>query len=376
MAMKTWKHHGTSDGWSTARNWATSEVPAADDDVVIAGSTTNNVTSLSPALDSLTLGTDGGNGSVTLKAGSTSAGGTLDVFATIDRGVVLPVASSFASDRKIEDATTSATAVAVTSADQVLKIGGIDTGLTTTITSGGLALSLSSAIFMKAGSTTTITSGGLTKGNTLALSGTVSNVNSSVRVYDGATLLGTATFSVEDPRSWGFVTAVLPDGSHSFTVTATDNAGNTATTSAVTATIDATPPNVISVSSRVRGSVKTGEVVQITLNMSEAVTLFGTPGLLLNDGGTATYASGSGTRALTFEYTVPSNEGTSDLRVIGDTLPSSAAIQDLAGNAADLSAAGRALIAAPHLKQLTWLTLPLARIRRLFIRRAAPTLAR
>ena len=79
----------------------------------------------------------------------------------------------------------------------------------TTITSGGLALSLSSAIFTDAGSTTTITSGGLTKGNTLALSGTVSDPNSSVRVYDGATLLGTATFSVEDPRSWGFVTAVL-----------------------------------------------------------------------------------------------------------------------------------------------------------------------
>src|SRR5262249_338155 len=38
--------------------------------------------------------------------------------------------------------------------------------------------------------------------------------------------------------------------------------------------------------------------------------------------------------------TVPSNQGTSDLRVIGDTLPSPTAIQDLAGNAADLSAAG------------------------------------
>ena len=247
-------------------------------------------------------------------------------------------ASSFASDRKIEDATTSATAVAVTSPDQVLKIGGTDTDSMTTITSGGLTLSLTSAIFTNAGSTTTITSGGLTKGNTLALSGTVSNVNSSVRVYDGATFLGTATFSVEDPRSWGFVTAVLPDGSHSFTVTATDNAGNTATTSAVTATVDATPPSVISVSSRVSGSVETGKFVQITLNMSEKVTVSGTPGLLLNDGGTATYASGSGTRSLTFKYAVPSNQGTSDLRVIGDTLPSPTAIQDLAGNAADLSA--------------------------------------
>ncbi|HMF23511.1 MAG TPA: Ig-like domain-containing protein, partial [Pseudolabrys sp.] len=104
--------------------------------------------------------------------------------------------------------------------------------------------------------------------------------------------------------------------------------------------VDTTPPSVISVSSRVSGSVETGKVVQITLNMSEKVTVSGTPGLLLNDGGTATYATGSGTQALTFEYTVPSHQGTSDLRVIGDTLPSPTAIQDLAGNAADLSAAG------------------------------------
>ena len=230
---------------------------------------------------------------------------------------------------------------------------------TQTITSGGpaLSLSISSTIFtdhpsphapygrQKHGSA--ITSGGLTNGSTLALTGTVSDANgvSLVQVYDGATLLGTATLlpslsgvpeiDGNDVANWAFVTPALLDGSHSFTVTATDNAGNTTTTSAVTVMVDTTPPSVISVSSR-----ETGDVVHITLNMSEIVTVSGTPGLLLNDGGTATYATGSGTQALTFEYTVPSHQGTSDLRVIGDTLPSPTAIQDLAGNAADLSAAG------------------------------------
>jgi large repetitive protein len=238
--------------------------------------------------------------------------------------------------------------------------------------SGGPALSLSSTIFTDHPSPhapygrqthgSAITSGGLTNSSTLALTGAVSDANgvSLVQVYDGATLLGTATLlpslsgvpeidalmspdspGAQVPRNWAFVTPALLDGSHSFTVTATDNAGNTTTTSAVTATVDTTPPSVISVSSR-----ETGKVVHITLNMSEKVTVSGTPGLLLNDGGTATYATGSGTQALTFEYTVPSNQGTSDLRVIGDTLPSPTAIQDLAGNAADLSAAGADL----HLK--------------------------
>ena len=146
----------------------------------------------------------------------------------------------------------------------------------------------------------------------------------------------------------------MPDGIHSFTAKVTDNAGNTTTTSAVTVTIDATPPSVKSVSSRVSGSVKTSQVVKITLNMSEKVFVSGTPGLLLNDGGTATYASGSGTQALTFEYIVPSDQGTSDLQVIGDTLPSPTAIQDLLGNAADLSAAKADL----HLKVGSTTTTP------------------
>src|SRR5215831_18603074 len=82
----------------------------------------------------------------------------------------------------IEGAATSATAAATADANQT--IGGTDGGPTTTVTSGGLVLSLSSAVFTDAGSTTTITSGGLTKGNMLTLWGRVSDPNSVVRVYD------------------------------------------------------------------------------------------------------------------------------------------------------------------------------------------------
>ena len=49
------------------------------------------------------------------------------------------------------------------------------------------------------------------------------------------------------PPGWSYTTPALPDGSHSFTAKATDNAGNTTITSAVTATVstgtvDTTPP--------------------------------------------------------------------------------------------------------------------------------------
>ena len=55
------------------------------------------------------------------------------------------------------------------------------------------------------------------------------------------------------------------------------------------------------------GDLNAGKPVALTLSFSEAVTVAGgTPTLTLNDGGTATYASGSGTSALTFDYTVGS----------------------------------------------------------------------
>ena len=101
---------------------------------------------------------------------------------------------------------------------------------------------ISTTIGTDTGQTTTIASGGLTKDNTLALSGTVSDADgvTSVQVYDGATLLGTATVSA---GTWNFTTLALADGSHSFTAKATDTAGNTTTTAAVTATVDTTAPS-------------------------------------------------------------------------------------------------------------------------------------
>ena len=117
MATKIWKHRNTSDGWSLASEWITSEFHAAGDGVVPAGSTTpdavtGNATRSSPVLESSTLGTNGGNGNATLAP----------------------------------------------SANQTLEIGGTDTDTMAVVTSNGPALSISSTFFTDTGLTATVTS--------------------------------------------------------------------------------------------------------------------------------------------------------------------------------------------------------------------------
>jgi hypothetical protein len=105
--------------------------------------------------------------------------------------------------------------------------------------------------------------------------------------------------------------------------------------------IDTRAPTVSGVTaSPGSGEVTTGHSVTVTLKMSEAVTVAGTPQLRLNDGGTAVYdpASSSAT-ALAFDYTVAAGQKTADLRIAGVELPSRSAIADLAGNPANLEGA-------------------------------------
>ena len=62
-----------------------------------------------------------------------------------------------------------------------------------------------------------------------------------MQVYDGATLLGSAT--TNGSGAWSYTTAALANGSHSFTATATDTAGNTSvTSSALAITMDTVAP--------------------------------------------------------------------------------------------------------------------------------------
>jgi len=113
----------------------------------------------------------------------------------------------------------------------------------------------------------------------------------------------------------------------------------------VTITSDTTPPTVSSVnSSTTNGSYTTSSAISVQVNFNEAVTVTGTPQLTLETGTTdrvVNYASGSGTTALTFTYTVQAGDTSNDLDYVA-TNPlalNSGTIRDAAANDATLTLA-------------------------------------
>jgi 20S proteasome alpha/beta subunit len=192
------------------------------------------------------------------------------------------------------------------------------------------------------------------------------NMSEAVTVVGGTPTLalssgGTATYTGGSGTSKLTFSYKVAAGQNAASLTATtvslngatiaDGAGNVASLTlsglvqSAQFAIDTTPPSVSSVvTSGIgiaagTGDLTIGNVVTLTLNLSEAVTVTGgTPTLTLNDGGTATYTGGAGTGALTFSYIVAAGENTADLAVTAVNL-GTATVSDSAGNAADLTGA-------------------------------------
>ena len=90
------------------------------------------------------------------------------------------------------------------------------------------------------------------------------------------------------------------------------------------------------------GSYKLGEDISVTVEFSEAVTVTGTPQLILETGATdavVNYSSGSGTSTLTFTYTVGSGENSADLDYVSTSslTLNGGSILDAASNVAILT---------------------------------------
>ncbi|MDX7826108.1 cadherin repeat domain-containing protein [Aeromonas caviae] len=184
-------------------------------------------------------------------------------------------------------------------------------------------------------------------------SGDVSTGTTSYSLKAGA---DAALFSIN--AATGAVTLTgNPDyetkASYSFTVVATDAAGNASeqtVTLAINDLVDETAPTVSSIaisgaSGAQSGRLNAGDVVSVTVTMDEATvvdTTGGTPRVALNVGGSTVYAdyvSGSGTASLLFQYTILAGQNDANgisldanaLQANGGTL------RDAAGNAATLT---------------------------------------
>jgi len=89
------------------------------------------------------------------------------------------------------------------------------------------------------------------------------------------------------------------------------------------------PPSVTSVAASPSTGVESaGRTIDITVNLTATVTVTGTPTLSLNDGGIATYLSGSGSSSLVFGYTVAAGQSTPALAITAANLPNGATITD------------------------------------------------
>lgn len=123
---------------------------------------------------------------------------------------------------------------------------------------------------------------------------------------------------------------------------ATDSTWGTWTTlTAEVPVVDETGPTVTSADVPADGSYKAGDTLSLTVNTDENATVSGTPSIPLNIGGTtrqAEYASGSGTQALVFNYTVQAGDNDANGIGIGSSISlNGGTIQDSSGNDATLT---------------------------------------
>lgn len=111
---------------------------------------------------------------------------------------------------------------------------------------------------------------GITNSPRLTVTGTAAP-NSRMKIYDGASLIGTPTANASGV--WSFTTGLLKDGNHSFTSTATDAAGNVSAVSvALIAIVDTVAPGVPVIKAFSADSGKAGDGI----TNASRITLTGT----------------------------------------------------------------------------------------------------
>ncbi len=197
-----------------------------------------------------------------------------------------------------------------------------------------------STIFLSAGSDTGASSqDGITRTTTPTFSG-LAEINSTVKLFDGTTLVATATANGTN-GNWVVATSALAAGPHSITAVSTDVAGNTGVASvALVLNVDLTAPVLAS------ATVNGGTLVMTYGEALDAIHVPGNGAFAVQVGGAAdavtAVAVDSVAKTVTLTLTTAASSG--QVVTVGYTDPTigddtSGIIQDVAGNdAATLTA--------------------------------------
>jgi large repetitive protein len=349
MTTKTWRgsgntSHPKSGNWSTSNSWSPSGAPASGDDVIIGGNgtytvtvnvavttvhsvtisdsgatlaigaSTFNVTGTSATAINVTAGhitiaggtiSDTAGGGLTLASGANlsgrgtvaaslsgsgtvqASGGTLDLTGAVS-GTHLTIATASASDLKIDGTATTASAIAISSANQTLEIGAagkLTIGTAENISAGKIQLD---------GGTLTDASG-VTIGNGATLSGT-GTVASALTLSSGTVTQTGGSLTLASITGAGTVNGTITNAvitAKSGTLDLTGSIAGTSTlaidsSAAAKLKIDGTTlSGAISINSG-NQTLEIGALGSLTLTAAESFT----NGKIQLDGGTLTDLSG------------------------------------------------------------------------------------
>jgi large repetitive protein len=232
--------------------------------------------------------------------------------------------------------------VSVTSTDPATNVS---TAQTSIVTQDTVLPTLSSSRVTAANTITLIYSEAVTTVTGDYTNVTVGGVARSITARSGS---GTATILLTFD---GAASATSATGTMDISTSVVDSSGNAFAGAAGQALTDAQSATISTVdTTKLDGSYNAGTVIDFVVTYSEAVTVTGTPTLALNSGGSASYASGSGSTALTFSYTVAGGDNSSDLGYSATNSLSLAGgtIRDASSNNADNTLPATATFTGAH----------------------------
>ncbi|HMM88329.1 Ig-like domain-containing protein [Bradyrhizobium sp.] len=231
-ALSTGSHSFTAKAMDAAGNTGSASAAA----VV-------NLAATTPAPSAPTIGTfstDSGvagdritNDNTLTLTGTAAANSTVKVF---DGGKQIGTATADANG------SWGYTTTALADAAHVLTATATNAGGQTSAASAALSVTVDTLAPVAPTMAASTSAASLGSANTTAVLSGAAEANSTVKLFDGTTQIGTAT--VNGSGAWSYTTAALSTGSHSFTAKAMDAAGNTGSASAasvVNITGSATP---------------------------------------------------------------------------------------------------------------------------------------